>query len=152
MTRSNKSVSCLRLGLTRALCAAIKDKGLSQRQASKVTGLDQATISRLFTKTEARCSTERLIAALLSLGCPVHVYVAATDAQDGLPSPLEACKMAEDTFRAYADIHRTKGTGMGDAKAESNEALASQMRAAINGVTVVPIDGISVNEHEVNND
>lgn len=59
---------------------AIKRRGLSQKDTAKLTGLDQADISRLEHGRGSRYSTDRLLNILARLGVDVEITSAMENA------------------------------------------------------------------------
>lgn len=61
---------------------------------------------------------------------PLYTHPSDPDATERMQ---QAVLLAADTFDRYADLHRAKETPDGLSKAETNAALARQMRSALRG-------------------
>ncbi|MDX2142818.1 MAG: helix-turn-helix transcriptional regulator [Rhodospirillaceae bacterium] len=66
-----------RAELTRQIYTAIKDRGLSQKKAGEVLGLQQPDVSLLMRAKYTRFSTDRLLKLLVKLGRNVEIVVRA---------------------------------------------------------------------------
>jgi predicted XRE-type DNA-binding protein len=65
------------------ICDAIKERGLSQRQAAEVLGLDQANVSRLMSGKLSGFTLDRLFRFLNALDLDIEVTVSRKPASQG---------------------------------------------------------------------
>src|SRR5437867_1018432 len=72
---SNPEERLAKADLAIAISQAIKELGLSQRQAAALMGIDQPKVSHLLRGRLADFSTERLMNFLIGLGRDVHIVV-----------------------------------------------------------------------------
>ncbi|MGH7718542.1 MAG: helix-turn-helix domain-containing protein [Gemmatimonadaceae bacterium] len=61
--------------LAHAISRVIKERGLTQRAAAVLMGIDQPKVSHVLRGRLADFSTERLIGFLTGLGCDVEIVV-----------------------------------------------------------------------------
>lgn len=64
------------------IASIIEERGLTQVEAARITGMDQPTLSKLLRGRFFRCSTDRLFEMLNRLGRNVEVHVSAEQVEE----------------------------------------------------------------------
>jgi predicted XRE-type DNA-binding protein len=76
----------LKAELVREVMSVMRDRGLTQTEVAKATGLSQPDVSRLLKGQFREVSVERILKMLSRLGCEIDIVVTSSGRKE--PSPV----------------------------------------------------------------